>query len=114
MVFEQLFGPKGSGIGRIDISSPNRAQPSRRKPKSMIDSHERIQGHFYNFSTCQSGQLEMVRLCLISKWRRLFLQPKSLMSEKLIYVLSSFHMLFCAFGIHIHVKLIKFPLNLVL
>ena len=34
------------------------------------------------------------------------------MSAKLIYVLSSFHMLFCAFGIHIHVKLIKFPLNL--
>ena len=38
----------------------------------------------------------------------------SLMSAKLIYVLSSFHMLFCAFYIHIHVKLIKFPLNLVL
>ena len=37
-----------------------------------------------------------------------------LMSAKLIYVLSSFHMLFCAFYIHIHVKLIKFPLNLVL
>ena len=37
-----------------------------------------------------------------------------LMSAKLIYVLSSFHMLFCAFNIHIHVKLIKFPLNLVL
>ena len=37
-----------------------------------------------------------------------------LMSAKLIYVLSSFHMLFCAFGVHIHVKLIKFPLNLVL
>ena len=36
------------------------------------------------------------------------------MSVKLIYVLSSFHMLFCAFYIHIHVKLIKFPLNLVL
>ena len=36
------------------------------------------------------------------------------MSAKLIYVLSSFHMLFCAFYIHIHVKLIKFPLNLVL
>ena len=33
---------------------------------------------------------------------------------KLIYVLSSFHMLFYAFYIHIHVKLIKFPLNLVL
>ena len=38
----------------------------------------------------------------------------ALMSAKLIYVLSSFHMLFCAFYIHIHVKLIKFPLNLVL
>ena len=38
----------------------------------------------------------------------------ALMSTKLIYVLSSFHMLFCAFYIHIHVKLIKFPLNLVL
>ena len=37
-----------------------------------------------------------------------------LMTAKLIYVLSSFHMLFCAFYIHIHVKLIKFPLNLVL
>ena len=37
-----------------------------------------------------------------------------LMNAKLIYVLSSFHMLFCAFCIHIHVKLIKFPLNLVL
>ena len=37
-----------------------------------------------------------------------------MMSAKLIYVLSSFHMLFCAFCIHIHVKLIKFPLNLVL
>ena len=36
------------------------------------------------------------------------------MSAKLIYVLSSFHMLFCAFYIHIHVKLIKFALNLVL
>ena len=35
------------------------------------------------------------------------------MSEKLIYVLSSFHMLFCAFYIHIHVQLIKFSLNLV-
>ena len=35
-------------------------------------------------------------------------------SAKLIYVLSSFHMLFCTFCIHIHVKLIKFPLNLVL
>ena len=33
------------------------------------------------------------------------------MSAKLIYVLSSFHMLFCAFSIHIIVKLIKFPLN---
>ena len=39
---------------------------------------------------------------------------RSLMSAKLIYVLSSFHMLFCAFNIHIHVKLIKFPLNFVL
>ena len=39
---------------------------------------------------------------------------EGLMSAKLIYVLSSFHMLFCAFYIHIHVKLIKFPLNLVL
>ena len=37
-----------------------------------------------------------------------------LMSAKLIHVLSSFHMLFCAFYIHIHVKLITFPLNLVL
>ena len=37
-----------------------------------------------------------------------------LMSAKLIYVLNSFHMLFCAFYNHIHVKLIKFPLNLVL
>ena len=36
-----------------------------------------------------------------------------LMSAKLIYVLSSFHMLFYAFNIHIHVKLIKFTLNLV-
>ena len=36
-----------------------------------------------------------------------------LLSAKLIYVLSSFHMLFCAFYIHIHVKLIKFLLNLV-
>ena len=33
------------------------------------------------------------------------------MSAKLIYVLSLFHMLFCVFYIHIHVKLIKFPLN---
>ena len=41
-------------------------------------------------------------------------QIGALMSAKLIYVLSSFHMLFCAFYIHIHVKLIKFPLNLVL
>ena len=39
---------------------------------------------------------------------------RQVMSAKLIYVLSSFHMLFCAFYIHIHVKLIKFPLNLVL
>ena len=38
----------------------------------------------------------------------------TLKSAKLIYVLSSFHMLFCSFCIHIHVKLIKFPLNLVL
>ena len=38
----------------------------------------------------------------------------AVMSAKLIYVLSSFHMLFCAFYIHIHVKLIKFPLNFVL
>ena len=38
----------------------------------------------------------------------------SVMSAKLIYVLSSFHILFCAFYIHIHVKLIKVPLNLVL
>ena len=37
-----------------------------------------------------------------------------LMSANLIYVLSSFHMLFCEFCIHIHVKLIKFPLNLIL
>ena len=37
-----------------------------------------------------------------------------LMSAQLIYVLSSFHMLFYAFCFHIHVKLIKFPLNLVL
>ena len=36
------------------------------------------------------------------------------MSAKLIYVLSSFHKIFYAFGIHIHVKLIQFPLNLVL
>ena len=36
------------------------------------------------------------------------------MSAKLIYVLSSFHMIFCAFYIHIHVKLITFHLNLVL
>ena len=36
------------------------------------------------------------------------------MSEKLIYVLSSFHMLFIEFYIHIHIKLIIFPLNLVL
>ena len=36
------------------------------------------------------------------------------MSVKLIYVLSSFHMLFSVFYIHIHVKLITFPLNLVL
>ena len=42
------------------------------------------------------------------------LRDEILMSAKLIYVLSSFHMLFCAFHIHIHVKLIKFPLNLVL
>ena len=40
--------------------------------------------------------------------------PSALMNAKLIYVLSSFHMPFCAFYIHIHVKLIKFPLNLVL
>ena len=39
---------------------------------------------------------------------------EGLMSAKLIYVLSSFHMLFCAFYIHIHVKIIKVPLNLVL
>ena len=37
-----------------------------------------------------------------------------LMSAKLIYVLSSFHMLFCEFYIHLHVKLITFHLNLVL
>ena len=42
------------------------------------------------------------------------LPSKHLMSAKLIYVLSSFRMLFCAFCIHIHVKFIKFPLNLVL
>ena len=36
------------------------------------------------------------------------------MSAKLLYVLSSFHMLFCEFYIHIHLKLIQFPLNLVL
>ena len=36
------------------------------------------------------------------------------MSVKLIYVLSSFHILFIAFYIHIHIKLITFPLNLVL
>ena len=42
------------------------------------------------------------------------LMSRYVMSAKLIYVLSSFHMLFCAFNIHIHVKLIKFPLNLVL
>ena len=34
--------------------------------------------------------------------------------SKLIYVLNSFHMLFCAFYIHIHVKLITFHINLVL
>ena len=39
---------------------------------------------------------------------------KVVMIAKLIYVLSSFHMLFCEFYIYIHVKLIKFPLNLVL
>ena len=39
---------------------------------------------------------------------------KKVMSAKLIYVLSSFHMIFCAFYIHIHVKLITFHLNLVL
>ena len=44
----------------------------------------------------------------------LFKPDALMMSAKLIYVLSSFHMIFCAFGIHIHVKLIKFPLNLVL
>ena len=48
----------------------------------------------------------------------IFLFPGScvetMMSAKLIYVLSSIHMLFCAFYIHIHVKLIKFSLNLVL
>ena len=37
-----------------------------------------------------------------------------LMSAKLIYVLSSFPMIFCAFYIHIHIKLITFHLNLVL
>ena len=40
----------------------------------------------------------------------------ALMRAKLIYVLSSFDMLFyafCAFCIHIHVKQIQFPLNLV-
>ena len=37
-----------------------------------------------------------------------------LMSAKLIYVLSSFHMLFCEFYIHLHVKIITFHLNLVL
>ena len=36
------------------------------------------------------------------------------MSVRLIYVLSSFHMLFWVFYIHIHVKLIKFPINLFL
>ena len=36
-----------------------------------------------------------------------------LMSVKLIHVLSSFHMLFIAFYIYIHIKLITFPLNLV-
>ena len=50
-----------------------------------------------------------------SMWVFLLVSPYSnMMSAKLIYVLSSFHMLFCAFYIHIHVKLIKFPLNLVL
>ena len=54
------------------------------------------------------GTLPICESCLECK------MTKRLMSAKLIYVLSSFHMLFCAFYIHIHVKLIKFPLNLVL
>ena len=39
----------------------------------------------------------------ISSFRELSIAFVSLMSAKLIYVLSSFHMLFCAFYIHIHV-----------
>ena len=35
------------------------------------------------------------------------------MSVKLISVLSSFHMLFSTFYIHIHLKLITFPLKLI-
>ena len=44
MVFESLFGPKGSRIDRMDISSSNQAQlsPRKAKVKSMIDAHERV------------------------------------------------------------------------
>ena len=42
------------------------------------------------------------------------IDPSAVMSVKLIYVLSSFHTLFIAFYIHIHEKLITFPLKLVL
>ena len=55
-------------------------------------------GGQHNTMDCQSGQIIV----------------EQVMSAKLIHVLSLFHMLFCAFYIHIHVKLIKFPLNLVL
>ena len=48
-----------------------------------------------------------------SDWERWCWCLRRLVSAKLINVLSSFHMLFCAFYIHIHVKLIKIPLNLV-
>ena len=50
-------------------------------------------------------------LCLMTNKT---LSLECLMSVKLFYVLSSFHMLFIAFYIYIYVKLITFPLNLVL
>ena len=53
-------------------------------------------------------------LCRLLEKDTKFNFDESFMSAKLIYVLSSFHMLFCAFYVYIHLKLIKFPVNLVL
>ena len=63
-----------------------------------------------------SGVHEVIHVSMLRKYTPdpAHVVDWGLMSAKLIYVLSPFHMLFCAFNIHIHVILIKFSLNLVL